>query len=198
MLTLNLNKGYPSHYKKATLHHRALEQLPLIPNNSACIFQDECKQTLICLLPQHNIQSSPKLHLVLLSVKEALPRMKTSPFCGNILLMLYKCLWNMQGILGEDDTCNLQVDEFLFLHFTVFIGHSSHFSYSHTVVWVGRDLIDYPVPNPLLRSGCPGPSMALGTSRDGTPTALWTAVPGPHSKKFLPIAYPSSLSPSSQ
>jgi len=52
-------------------------------------------------------------------------------------------------------------------------------------------------PQPLPWAGCPppaqaaqGPSnLALGTSRDGAPTALWAAVPGPHhplSEKFSP------------
>ena len=55
----------------------------------------------------------------------------------------------------------------------------------HSMAWVGRDLKAHPVPPPAMgwvpppAQAAQGPSMALGTSRDGAPTALWAAVPGP-------------------
>jgi len=56
----------------------------------------------------------------------------------------------------------------------------------NNLVWVGKDLKTHPVPTFCHRLAIPSaqaaraPSMALGTSRDGAPTALWAAVPGPH------------------
>lgn len=51
----------------------------------------------------------------------------------------------------------------------------------HRVVWVGRDIKAHSALTPLLWVGCPPPAqaardpsnMALSTSRDGVPTALW-------------------------
>jgi len=61
---------------------------------------------------------------------------------------------------------------------------------NHKIIeWLGLEGTSKPPQlQRLLWAGCPpaqaaqGPSNpALGTSRDGTPTALWAAVPGPHS-----------------
>jgi len=41
---------------------------------------------------------------------------------------------------------------------------------NHTTALVGEVLEDPPVPTPCHGLGAPGPSMALGTSRDGTLT----------------------------
>ena len=51
----------------------------------------------------------------------------------------------------------------------------------HKMVWVGRDIKAHSALTPLLWVGCPPPAqaardpsnMALSTSRDGVPTALW-------------------------
>ena len=48
------------------------------------------------------------------------------------------------------------------------------------VVWVGRSLEAHPAPTLLGLPGAPS-SLALSASRDGAPTDLWAAVPGPHS-----------------
>jgi len=56
------------------------------------------------------------------------------------------------------------------------------------MVSVGRDLKAHPVPTPAMGWFPPHQlrlprtpfSLALGTSRDGAPSAIWAAAPGPH------------------
>ena len=59
----------------------------------------------------------------------------------------------------------------------------SHAGKQRITEWlVGRDLTDYPVPNPCHGLVAP-PQLRLPrapSSSDGAPTALWAAVPGPH------------------
>ena len=85
--------------------------------------------------------------------------------------------------------------------FVSFGASSSHLiclfieSHNHRIVWVGGDFKALPAPTPChglvvphqLRLPRAPSNLALSTSRDGSPTALWAAVPGPHhpfSKKF--------------
>jgi len=61
-------------------------------------------------------------------------------------------------------------------------------SYSHRMVWVGRELRAHPASTPAMDRAAPHQlrlpkapsSLALSTSRDGAAQLLWAAVPAPH------------------